>query len=281
MLHARIAEVSIIRISKEKAKSRNDLLAIEEPLSINIRQNIDGIIKTEPLGITMRTPGHDKELAVGLLLCEGIISSADDIEKTHEGRSIGRDKPFSASITIELQPGLAFDKERLQRRQITTSSCGLCGAIDLDHLVLPARRHFEGLQLDGSIIPSLPVQLQKAQLLFKHTGGLHAAGLFNFSGELLELREDIGRHNAMDKLIGHALLEHNLPFSDKIVLFSGRVSFDLMQKAIACGIDIVASVGPPSSLAVELAEQHDITLTGFIREQEYNIYTHPHRIHSY
>ncbi len=278
MLHARIAQVPIIRISRDKAKTRTDLLAIEEPLTINIRQDIDDQVQMESLGITMRTPGHDIELAVGLLFCEGIISSSDDIATVEEGPPAGRDKLFPASVTIALNPGLHFDADRLQRRQITTSSCGLCGTLDLDHLNLRNQQHTKGMQLDGHIIPSLPDRLRKAQPLFQHTGGLHAAGLFNFSGQLLDVREDIGRHNAMDKLIGDALLKHNLPFADTIVLFSGRVSFDLMQKAIASGIGIVASVGPPSSLAVEMAEQYGVTLLGFIRSKEFNIYTHGERL---
>lgn len=278
MLHARIAEVPIIRISEDKAKTRNDLLAIEEPLSIYIRQNIDGKIQTESLGITMRTPGHDTELAAGLLFCEGIISASDDIAIVEEGSPAGRDKLFPTAVTVSLKSGLPFDVDRLQRRLITTSSCGLCGTLDLDRFNLRDPQHSQGMQLDGQIIPSLPDQLRKAQPVFQHTGGLHAAGLFNFSGQLLDIREDIGRHNAMDKLIGDALLKQNLPFSDTLVLFSGRVSFDLMQKAIACGLSIVASVGPPSSLAVEMAERYGVTLLGFIRSKEFNIYTHGERL---
>jgi FdhD protein len=234
-----------------------DLVAVEEPLEIRIGG--------EPVAVTMRTPGHDEELALGFCVTEGLAPVAarvpDDL----------------AANTVDVQAE-GFDPERLRRHFYTSSSCGVCGKGALEAVAVEASRVVGDLAVPASLVAELPVRLRAAQPAFAATGGLHATGLFTEEGELLYVREDVGRHNAFDKVIGRAFLDGLLPLSDKLVCVSGRLSFELVQKAAVAGAPIVVAVGAPSTLAVELADDRGITLCGFVRDGRVNVYTEPGRI---
>src|SRR5258708_28636859 len=223
------------------------------------------------MSVTMRTPGHDAELATGFLFTEGIISDASAIISIESA---------SNSIRIGLHEQVALDLGRLQRHFYTSSSCGVCGKASLDSLmtVCPAPAPTEDWLIDRELLYSLPALLRQQQELFDFTGGLHASALFDQKGNLLFLREDIGRHNALDKTIGYALQQGRLPLSADILLLSGRACFELIQKAAMAGIRMVAAIGPPSSLAVQLAEEQGMTLIGFLREERFNVYARSQRV---
>ena len=235
----------------------DDRLAVEEPLELRIGGS--------PVAVTMRTPGHDEELALGFALSEGLHPVAarlpDDL----------------AANTIELDaPG--FDPGRLQRSFYTTSSCGVCGKGALEAVAVEAPPVVSTLRVPAALVALLPDRLREAQAAFASTGGLHATGLFTATGELVCAREDVGRHNAMDKVIGRAFLDGLLPLSEHVLCVSGRLSFELVQKAAVAGCPVVVAVGSPSSLAVELASDRSITLCGFVRDGRVNVYTRPERI---
>jgi FdhD protein len=234
----------------------DDAVAVEEPLEIRV----DG----EALAVTMRTPGHDEELALGFLYGEGLIEGP---------RSAGLTEDLAAN-TIAVRGPLKRDPGR--RRFYTTSSCGVCGKGALDEVAVDSAPVPEGPTVDRALIAALPTRLQ--QPAFAHTGGLHATGLFNPTGELLYTREDVGRHNAMDKVIGRALLDGIVPLGERILCVSGRLSFELVQKAAVAGAPILVGVGAPSSLAISLAQERGITLCGFARGTKVNVYTHAARI---
>ncbi len=232
-----------------------DAVAVEEPLEIRL----DG----SPLAITMRTPGHDEELALGFCLSEGIPVTAAALPAD------------LAANTVEVE-ATGFDRSRVQRSFYTSSSCGVCGKGALEAVAVEAPRVDNGLVVDADLVASLPGRLR--QPAFAATGGLHATGLFDARGELLCLREDVGRHNAMDKVIGWAFRERRLPLAGSILCVSGRLSFELVQKAAVAGCPIVVAVGAPSSLAVELAADRGLTLCGFVRDGRVNVYTEPWRV---
>ena len=266
-----ITRLPIQKIAGDSLQVTSDPVAIEEPLEIRIQYGPAGRRQEQSLSITMRTPGNDEELTLGWLYTEGIIQSA------------GNATPINSTpdtITIALPEGQIPDLSRSQRHSFTSSSCGVCGKTSLDSLQtnIPrtAGNHFS---IPASLLYHLPALLRENQDIFDATGGLHAAGLFTETGQLLALREDIGRHNALDKLIGHALQKQWLPGSQSILLLSGRACFELIQKAAMAGIKIIAAVGPPSSLAIRHAEDTGITLVGFLRQQRFNIYSGAHRIH--
>ena len=236
-----------------------DLVAVEEPLEIRI----GGV----PVAVTMRTPGHDEELAIGFCLSEGLRPLAarlpDDL----------------AANTVEVEaPGA--DLGRLQRSFYTSSSCGVCGKGALEAIAVEAPRIESGLQVGAALVGRLPDVLRGAQAAFEATGGLHATGLFSAAGDLLCVREDVGRHNALDKVLGRAFLDGLLPLADSILCVSGRLSFELVQKASVAGCPLLVAVGAPSSLAVELAADRGITLCGFVRGGSLNVYTEPWRVHA-
>jgi FdhD protein len=233
-----------------------DEVAVEEPLEIRV----DG----EPLAVTMRTPGHDEELALGFLYGEGLIDGP---------RKAGPTVDFAAN-TVEVEGPLMRDPGR--RRFYTTSSCGVCGKGALEELAVDSTQPPAGPTVPRSLVARLPDLLE--QPAFEHTGGLHATGLFEPDGELLIAREDVGRHNAMDKVIGQAVRDGSVPLGERILCVSGRLSFELVQKAAVAGAPILVGVGAPSSLAVSLAEDRGITLAGFARGGRVNVYTHPERI---
>ncbi|MPZ98662.1 MAG: formate dehydrogenase accessory sulfurtransferase FdhD [Dehalococcoidia bacterium] len=256
----------------------DDVVATEEPLEIRLLQEAGGAIERHRIAVTMRTPGHDFELAAGFLFGESIVTGREDILDI--SYCTDEEEPQRLNIVnVTLRPTVTFDAARLERNFYTTSSCGVCGKAALESLeihgctVLP-----HGLAVPASLICRLPGRLREQQAVFARTGGLHAAGLFGADGALLRLREDVGRHNALDKLVGAELIDGGARMRDAVLMLSGRASFELLQKALAAQIPIVAAVGAPSSLAVELAESFDITLLGFVRDDGFNVYAGGHRI---
>ncbi|SRR5579871_4173957 len=269
-----LASVRVCRISGSGSAFQSDVLAVEEPLEVRLECDGGGRRVRTPVSITMRTPGHDQELAVGFLFTEGILVEREQVATV---RSCGTGNV----ACVELLPGVAVDLTRLERHFYTASSCGVCGKASLEALRIGVRhRLLAGRPLvDASVIQRLPEALRAAQPAFDRTGGLHAAALFDSAGNLLCLREDVGRHNALDKLIGAQFLAGNTPLSESVLLVSGRASFELVQKAAVAAIPILAAVGAPSSLAVDLAQEHDMTLLGFVRHDRLNIYTGAERVH--
>jgi FdhD protein len=241
---------------KVEHDDRSDTVAVEEPLEIRV----DG----QALAVTMRTPGHDEELALGFLYGEGLIDAA---------RAAGPTGDLAAN-TVEVAGPLAHDPG--QRRFYTTSSCGVCGKGALEEVAVHSAPLPHGPAVARSLVADLPNRLE--QPTFEHTGGLHATGLFTAAGELLLTREDVGRHNAMDKVVGRALLDGLVPLCERILCVSGRLSFELAQKAAVAGAPILVGVGAPSALAISLADDRGLTLCGFARRGRMNVYTHPRRI---
>jgi len=259
-------------VEKGLSCSRSDLLAIEEPLQL--------CLNGFPLSITMRTPGSDLDLATGFLFTEGII---DDVGQILSMRAeSAEDSPENSGdrVTIRLRPNIAIDPRRIRRNFYTSSSCGVCGKLAIGAIeVRPSRpMRQSGLQFHADLIYRLPDLLRCAQNTFERTGGLHAAGLFSPEGTLLGLREDVGRHNAVDKLIGFALRDGTVPLGDSLILVSGRAGFELVQKSVMAAIPVLAAVGAPSSLAVRVAERFGMTLVGFLRGERFNIYSGNWRI---
>jgi FdhD protein len=259
-----------------RVRTRADVLATEEPLEIRLRTDS----ASRPLTVTMRTPGNDFELAAGFLFAEGIIAGGDDVRELSYcvDREVCGAQEYNV-VTVELRPHVRYDPTLLERSFSVTSACGICGKSSLDQI----ERRGIGTLPAGPVVPhdvlyGLPDALRRAQGLFAMTGGLHAAGLFTASGELVALREDVGRHNAVDKLVGWALLEGKLPLREQIVLVSGRSSFEIGQKCVAAGVPILCAVSAPSSLAVDLARRFDLTLIGFLRGDRFNIYHGAERI---
>ena len=250
-----------------------DRVAIEEPLEIRLGYEVDGERHTASISITMRTPGHDDDLALGFLFTEGIVRSQDDVAIV---------KPCNGDNTlrVELEAGVAVDLERLQRHFYTTSSCGVCGKASLDTLrvqgIAPLANN-NGLFAHSAVV-KVPDRLRDAQHTFDETGGLHAAAAFDSQGELVVVREDVGRHNAVDKVVGNLLSAGQLPAGELGLMVSGRASFELMQKALVAGMPLLAAVSAPSSLAVELAREFNVTLIGFLRGDNFNIYAGEERI---
>lgn len=255
---------------------RRDVLATEEPLEIRVV--VAG--RVQQVAVTMRTPGSDFELAAGFLFGERLITRGRDIAAVRyctnaEGDGAQRYN----TVNVHLSPGVEWDPAALERNFYTTSSCGVCGKASIEAVRGPTcERVSSGLRVAADQLVRLPASLREAQPVFDRTGGLHAAALFTADGSMLRLREDVGRHNAMDKLVGAALLADEVPLSDRICLASGRLSFELVQKAARAGIPVLAGVSAPSSLAVELAGEAGITLIGFLRDQRFNIYTGGERV---
>jgi FdhD protein len=275
-LAASAAEVEVERVDAEGRTTARDLLAVEEPLEIRLHAEVNGEKVRRPISVTMRTPGDDHALAVGFLFAEGIVRDAADVV---EVAPCGHD-PSGNTVRVKLAAGTPVDLARLQRNFYTTSSCGVCGKASIDaihatsHWPLPAGTP----AVDAAVVRALPARLRDAQALFERTGGLHASALFDAAGTLLAVREDVGRHNALDKVIGAELLAGRLPAHDRILLVSGRASFELVQKALMAGIPILAAVGAPSSLAVRLAASAGMTLLGFVRDGRFNVYAGGERV---
>lgn len=267
----------IWRVDGASTRQTEDTLATEEPLEI--RLIVGG--RTMPVSVTMRTPGHDFELAAGFLFTEGVVAGRADVERMEYCVGPAAEQQYN-SIGVRLRAGVHVDGARLERHFYTTSSCGVCGKTSLDALQVqvpwPLLTEPAEPRLTPDVISVLPDRLRAAQGVFDKTGGLHASGLFTVAGELLSVREDVGRHNALDKLIGEQLLAGALPLRDAVLVLSGRASFELVQKAAMAALPVMVAVGAPSSLAVEAAEEFGITLAGFARGSRFNVYTHPRRV---
>jgi len=270
-----ILTVPVQKIEGDSSAPFQDLLAVEEPLEIRLQHTLDD----KSISITMRTPGNDSELAAGFLFSEGILHNAAEIRAIRwSNKSNGNPRQLGNSVTVELN--VDVDLDRLERHFYTTSSCGVCGKASIEAIemqgcpVLPRNSPI----VEAGVIHLLPDALRRAQPVFERTGGLHAAALFSPDGTLQLLREDVGRHNAVDKLIGAEVLAGHTPLSNQLVFVSSRSSFELVQKALMAGIPILAAVGAPSSLAVETAQRFNLTLLGFVRNGRFNIYSGASRI---
>ncbi len=267
-----VLTVPVQRFEGSASSALQDLLAVEEPLEIRVGDR--------PVSITMRTPGHDFELAAGFLFSEGIVTDMAEIETIRYTQPRVNHRPAGNSVTVDLKPGVEIDLERLERHFYTSSSCGVCGKASIEAVESTGCRLLphDGLVVAAAAIHRLPELLRQSQAVFDRTGGLHASALFQPDGALLQVREDVGRHNALDKLIGAEFLAGRTPLNDRILLVSGRTSFELVQKAVMAGIRVLAAVGAPSSLAVELAQRFQLTLVGFVRDDRFNIYSGAWRI---
>jgi FdhD protein len=269
----RVARVRIASVEDGFVRMRRDRLVAEEPLEIRAAGP-----EQEPVSVavTMRTPGNDMELAAGFLFTEGLIAGADAIETMRYCDLTEPEEQRYNIVTVNLRR--PFDPGAFQRNFYATSSCGVCGKASIDQVELLAGAVSRGPEVEGAMLETLPEALRAAQDVFEETGGLHATGLFTAEGELLAIREDVGRHNAMDKLIGHELLAGRVPASDRVAVVSGRASFELVQKAAMAGIPILCAVSAPTTLAVDTAKRLSMTLVGFLRGGRYNIYAGPERI---
>jgi FdhD protein len=275
-----VSHIKIIKVSGTETTETVDLLAAEEPLEIRLGYGPQDQREQKSISVTMRTPGNDFELALGFLFTEGIIQSPDQIYHIQYCTEANTIENKENIVRVELNEHVEIDFGRLQRNFYTTSSCGVCGKESIEAVKVvcqPSPGSYPQLRIEKELIVSLPDKLRAQQNVFEHTGGLHASASFDTEGNLLLLREDVGRHNALDKLIGASLSLHQ-PLNTQILLLSGRASFELIQKAAMAGIQIVCAVGAPSSLAVSLAQEFGITLIGFLRGDKFNIYTSAERV---
>jgi FdhD protein len=280
MTYAGIAHLQVKRYQGSQIKESPDLVAVEEPLEIRIGYGPEHKRKEIQLAVTMRTPGHDLELATGFLFTEGIIQAIKDVLSIRHCVQVKEEEAGNV-VRAELSPALEIDEKQWSRHFYVSSSCGVCGKSSMEAVRSIACALLNTkLQVDAAIIHQLPDKLRERQTVFAHTGGLHAAALFTPEGNLLLMREDVGRHNAMDKLVGAALAAGNIPLQNHLVLLSGRASFELVQKALMAEIPLLAAVGAPSSLAVNLSKEFDLTLLGFVRDHRFNIYTGNDRINA-
>lgn len=263
--------IQLEQVAGGRRERKADSLAVEEPLAIRISHGPLNARQRTTVSITMRTPGQDADLAAGFLYAEGVVREPQHILAIEPSLT-------ESAIRVELHPELPIDLHHLDRRGFTTSSCGVCGKTSLDAIEAVCEGPRPGGSVPAAVIHALPDALRAAQLTFASTGGLHAAALFDLNGTLLAVREDVGRHNAVDKLIGSEFRAGRTPLAERILLVSGRASFELVQKAAMAGVPVFAAIGAPSSLALELAERVGMTLLGFVRDQRFNIYTGPERI---
>jgi FdhD protein len=273
---SRAAIASIIRVDGGATRVDHDLVAVEAPLAIELHASVPGLVRS--LGVFMRTPGHDEDLVRGLLYSEGIIRQREDVCSISLDLTADRGQPGIARA--ELAPHIDLAALQLDRASLATSACGLCGRLivdGLDHLAhhaLPV----SSARLPLAAVAALPQALKDRQTIFAETGGLHATGLFDLASTCLQIREDVGRHNALDKVVGAALAAGDLPSRDRVVVVSGRVAFEIVQKTVMAGVPILIAVGAPSSLAVDAARRAGLTLAGFVRDGRFNIYSGQERI---
>ncbi|MBK0379045.1 formate dehydrogenase accessory sulfurtransferase FdhD [Mucilaginibacter segetis] len=279
-MSAAIVKLPVTTVTDGVIEEKTDALAIEEPLEIRLEYGPTELRKVQNISVTMRTPGNDAELTAGFLFTEGIISNPahfKQIAHSFIACADNRENVIQVSITEDITPNLL----NTERNFYTTSSCGVCGKGSINAIRTVSNYSTDlpdSNKINTDVLTELPEKLRLHQKVFADTGGLHAAALFSTTGELLLVREDVGRHNALDKLIGAAINKFDMPLNDHILLLSGRASFELIQKAAMAGINIVAAVGAPSSLAVQLAAEFNITLAGFLRGRRFNIYHAPQRI---
>ncbi len=270
-----VAQVRVSLFKKGEGHSKRDFVAVEEPLEIRVE--LAGDRRVHAVSVTMRTPVDDFELAAGFLYGEGLISGAEDI---HEITYCQGDEPQTYNVVVvRLRPGAKFDPADLNRNFYMTSSCGVCGKASLEAVEITCAALPNGdLKITPAVLHGIPDRLREGQGLFERTGGIHAAGLFDSDGQIRTLKEDVGRHNAVDKVVGHELLAGRLPLSDGILGVSSRSSFEIMQKALSAGISTVVAVGAPSSLAVDMAKRFNMTLIGFTRDERFNVYSGGFRV---
>jgi FdhD protein len=272
-LRRSVARVRALSVREGAGVERPDLLAAEEPMEIRVQGPGQEAV---PVAVTMRTPGGDFELAAGFLFTEGLIAGREDVRRVSYCEDLAPAEQHYNVVTVEL--ATPFDAERVRRSFLASSSCGICGKATLDDVEVHCAAIAPGPEVERDAILEMPHTLRLAQRVFEETGGLHAAGLFAPGGKLLALREDVGRHNAVDKIVGESLLAGDLPLTGRVLQVSGRVGFEIVQKAARAGVPVISAVGAPSSLSVEAAERMGMTLVGFVREDGFNVYAHPERI---
>jgi len=280
MSDSRTREVPRTRLARgSEPVADRDLVAIEEPLEIQLGSWEHGRFSHRTISITMRTPGDDFELAAGFLFTEGILRSRSDVREIRFcGPAAGPDAPRNV-VRVDLEEGVPVDFKRLERHIYTASSCGVCGKTSIEAVQLAVKPSLEaGPRVRADVIRGLPATLVPSQEVFASTGGIHAAALYDTEGRLIANREDVGRHNALDKIIGGQFLAGATPLGARIILVSGRAGFELVQKSLAAGCPILAAIGAPSSLAVELAREFAMTLVGFVRDEQMNVYSGAERI---
>ena len=271
----------IIKVNDSDVKHVNDMLSVEEPIEIILVHFSNDSWIEKNIAVTMRTPGNDIELTVGFLFTEGIIQSFNQIKNIEEPISVEAFNGLTSNqIKVQLNENVQFDLSKLERNFYTTSSCGVCGkaSIDAVKIACPIIVPTDKWKIEKSVLLTFNDRLRNSQENFNFSGGIHASAMFDLAGELLDIKEDVGRHNALDKLIGSAVQKNEIPLFNNILFLSGRVSFELVQKASMAGFRMICAVGAPSSLAVDLAEELDITLVGFLRDNRFNIYAAPERI---
>jgi FdhD protein len=272
-LRRNVSRVRALAVHDGVASERPDVLAAEEPMEIRVEGARQPAVS---VAVTMRTPGGDFELAAGFLYTEGLIDGAGDVRRVSYCEDLAPDEQHYNVVTVEL--ARPFDADALRRNFYANSSCGICGKATLEDVEVHCAPLAPGPVVPGAVIGAMPDALRERQRVFDQTGGLHAAGLFTPEGSLDTLREDVGRHNAVDKVVGEMLLAGELPLSERVLQVSGRIGFEIVQKAARAAIPILAAVGAPSSLAVEAADRLGMTLVGFVRDGRYNVYTRPERI---
>ena len=272
-LRRNVSRVRALAVHDGVASERPDVLAAEEPMEIRVEGARQAAVS---VAVTMRTPGGDFELAAGFLYTEGLIDGAGDVRRVSYCEDLAPDEQHYNVVTVEL--ARPFDADALRRNFYANSSCGICGKATLEDVEVHCAPLAPGPVVAGAVIAAMPDALRERQRVFDQTGGLHAAGLFTPEGSLVTLREDVGRHNAVDKVVGEMLLAGELPLSERVLQVSGRIGFEIVQKAARAAIPILAAVGAPSSLAVDAADRLGMTLVGFVRDGRYNVYTHPERI---
>jgi FdhD protein len=271
-LRRNTANVHVVAMNDGVRSERTDTVAAEEPLEIRVQGPGQEL---RPVAVTMRTPGGDFELAVGFLFTEGLIAPADVSRVAYCDTLPGEDQRYNIVAVTLARP---FDFDRLKRNFYATSSCGVCGKAALDDIEVRCAPVATGTRVPIDTLLGLPGALRAAQRLFERTGGLHAAGLFTAGGDVVSVREDVGRHNAVDKVVGEQVLAGRVPLDGHVLQVSGRLSFEIVQKAAVAGVPIVSAVSAPSSLAVEAGERFGMTLVGFVRDDRLNVYTHPERV---
>ncbi len=277
----KVAPQSIVKVKKELASTNDDLLAVEEPLEIRVSYLIANEWREKSISVTMRTPGNDFELALGFLIGEGIVEGIGDIENIYHCSKVKSIEALGNVLVVKLGKNVRFDPTKFDRHFYTSSSCGVCGKTSIESLAVSKEPKQQAtIKISKKVIHTLPKRLRYEQLVFAHTGGLHASALFDENEKLHYLREDIGRHNTVDKVIGaahHAGMAPS-PLSNCLLVVSGRLGFEIVQKAIMSRIQLIVAIGAPSSLAVKLAEEYHMTLIGFARKKGFNIYSGADRI---
>ncbi len=273
-----VLALPVLALEGDQARHVRDHVTVEEPLEMRVAAGADDARRLHTLAVTMRTPGDDPHLAAGFLLSEGVVKNADDIESIDVVPADPTGQP-SNRVVATLSPRVHFDPDALRRDVYAASSCGICGRASIDRIRAIASEPPQGrFVLPRATLLALPESLRAAQSDFARTGGVHAAGLFQPDGTMIDLREDVGRHNAVDKVLGRRFRRGELPSSETVLVVSGRAGFELVHKAVVAGVPMLAAVGAPSTLAVSLAKTFGLTLVGFLRDQRFNLYTGAERV---